>query len=175
MHACVLSGAHHGAATLLESAAWQGTQLKLCAAALDSLKRELARERAAASSAREEARRSDGVAEQALTMMQQLREESAQLQARLGAAETQSVSARQQLMRREAELHGARRAQQGTARAIANAVAQFEQGCMHQLHALEGKLEQRSQAVGAQQQRVALAMQRSRDASIQEGWAKALM
>ncbi len=47
------------------AAAWQGTQLRLCAAALDSLKRELARERAAASAAREEARRSDGVAEQA--------------------------------------------------------------------------------------------------------------
>ena len=50
--------------------AWQGTQLRLCAAALDSLKRELARERATASSAREEARRSDSVAEQApLPMM----------------------------------------------------------------------------------------------------------
>ena len=52
--------------------AWQGTQLRLCAAALDSLKRELARERATASSAREEARRSDSVAEQAPRMMHAL-------------------------------------------------------------------------------------------------------
>ena len=63
----------------------------------------------------------------------------------------------------------------GTTPTEEEAYVAFVNTCMHQLHALEGKLEQRSQAVGAQQQRVALAMQRSRDASIQEGWAKALM
>ena len=69
MEAAEASGADGAAAGAGASVAWQGTQLRLCAAALDSLKRELARERATASSAREEARRSDSVAEQAPRMM----------------------------------------------------------------------------------------------------------
>jgi hypothetical protein len=202
--------------------AWQGTQLRLCAAALDSLKRELARERATASSAREEARRSDSVAEQAplpmmmhahcmrtvralctahptphiapqtahrtphtahrtrrlawqaLTMMQQLREEGAQLEARLSAAEAQGLHAQQQLRQREAELYGTRRAQQGSARDIARAVAQFEESCMQRLQRIEGSLEQRAQAVGGAQKRVAVAMQRRRDAQLEQ-WVKTLV
>ena len=69
MEAAEASGADGAAAGAGASVAWQGTQLRLCAAALDSLKRELARERATASSAREEARRSESVAEQAPGMM----------------------------------------------------------------------------------------------------------
>ena len=72
MEAAEASGADGAAAGAGASVAWQGTQLRLCAAALDSLKRELARERATASSAREEARRSDSVAEQAPRMMHAL-------------------------------------------------------------------------------------------------------
>ena len=188
--------------------AWQGTQLRLCAAALDSLKRELARSRATASSAREEARRSDSVAEQApttammhahcvcvlralhvhgtphaahctltrqaLTMMQQLREESAQLEARLSAAEALGLHAQQQLRQREAELYSTRRAQQGSARDIARAVAQFEESCMHRMQRIEGSLEQRAQAVGGAQQRLAVAMQQRRDAQLNQ-WAKTLV
>jgi hypothetical protein len=52
-----------------------GTQLKLTLAVLDSLKRELARERAALASARAEGKQYDQVAEAALTMLQQLRSE----------------------------------------------------------------------------------------------------
>ena len=223
MEAAEASGADGAAAGAGASVAWQGTQLRLCAAALDSLKRELARERAAASSAREEARRSDSVAEQAprtmhalctcmracllytaphaarrtphaarrtaphrtarrtprlawqaLTMMQQLREEGAQLEARLSAAEAQGLRAQQQLRQREAELYGARRAQQGSARDIARAVAQFEESCMQRLQQIEGSLEQRAQAVGGAQQRVAVAMQRRRDAQLEQ-WAKTLV
>ena len=231
MEAAEASGADGAAAGAGASVAWQGTQLRLCAAALDSLKRELARERATASSAREEARRSDSVAEQAprtmhalctcmractsytaphaarrtphrtsphrtlhaaphaaphaarctprlawqaLTMMQQLREEGAQLEARLSAAEAQGLRAQQQLRQREAELYGARRAQQGSARDIARAVAQFEESCMQRLQQIEGSLEQRAQAVGGAQQRVAVAMQRRRDAQLEQ-WAKTLV
>ena len=228
MEAAEASGADGAAAGAGASVAWQGTQLRLCAAALDSLKRELARERATASSAREEARRSDSVAEQAtrmlhahgtciractlytaphaarhtphatrrtphaarrtphaarrtprlawqaLTMMQQLREEGAQLEARLSAAEAQGLRAQQQLRQREAELYGARRAQQGSARDIARAVAQFEGSCMQRLQQIEGSLEQRAQAVGGAQQRVAVAMQRRRDTQLEQ-WAKTLV
>ena len=120
------------------------------------------------------ARRTPRLAWQALTMMQQLREEGAQLEARLSAAEAQGLRAQQQLRQREAELYGARRAQQGSARDIARAVAQFEESCMQRLQQIEGSLEQRAQAVGGAQQRVAVAMQRRRDAQLEQ-WAKTLV
>ena len=107
-------------------------------------------------------------------MMQQLREEGAQLEARLSAAEAQGLRAQQLLRQREAELYGARRAQQGGARDIARAVAQFEESCMQRLQQIEGSLEQRAQAVGGAQQRVAVAMQRRRDAQLEQ-WAKTLV
>jgi len=124
--------------------------------------------------ARRTPRRTPRLAWQALTMMQQLREEGAQLEARLSAAEAQGLRAQQQLRQREAELYGARRAQQGSARDIARAVAQFEESCMQRLQQIEGSLEQRAQAVGGAQQRVAVAMQRRRDAQLEQ-WAKTLV
>ena len=54
-----------------QSAGWLGSQLRLTVATLDSLKRELARERAAHSSTREEVRRNEAVTEQAFTQLQQ--------------------------------------------------------------------------------------------------------
>ena len=82
------SEAMHARKEAADSAAgWQGMQLRLTVAVLDSLKRELARERAALASARSEAKQSDLVAEQALAMLQQLREEGASLQARLASLE----------------------------------------------------------------------------------------
>ena len=66
---------------------WQGSQLKLCLTTLDSLKRELARERAAAGCARDDARRADATAEEALTMLQAVREEGIGLQSRVGELE----------------------------------------------------------------------------------------
>ena len=45
---------------------------------------------------------------------------------------------------------------------------------MQRLQQIEGSLEQRAQAVGGAQQRVAVAMQRRRDAQLEQ-WAKTLV
>ncbi len=65
----VVDGAARRRDAAVAAAGWQGTQLRLTLAVLDSLKRELARERAALASARAEAKASDAVAEQALAFM----------------------------------------------------------------------------------------------------------
>ena len=73
LHASSGTERRHEAA--VNAASWQGKQLSLTVAVLDSLKRELARERAALASVRADAKQSDMVAERALSMLQSLREE----------------------------------------------------------------------------------------------------
>ena len=90
---------------------WQGSQLKLCLTTLDSLKRELARERAAAGCARDDARRADATAEEALTMLQAVREEGIGLQSRVGELEEARERTAQALRARELEGLARQRAQ----------------------------------------------------------------
>ncbi|KOO32704.1 hypothetical protein Ctob_006517 [Chrysochromulina tobinii] len=103
---------------LVIASAAGGTQLKLTLAVLDSLKRELARERAALASARAEGKQYDQVAEAALTMLQQLREEGSGLHSRLAQLEEAKLRTEQALLKRDAELYESGRAQHSAARAL---------------------------------------------------------
>ena len=123
------------------AAGWQGTQLKLTLAVLDSLKRELARERAALASARSEAKASDAVAEQALTMLQQLREDSAALQNRLASLEELKLRTEQALVQRDAELFDLGRAQHHASRQVAVTLSAVEEKVFAQLQRIDAKLQ----------------------------------
>ena len=155
------------------AAGWQGTQLRLTLATLDSLKRELARERAALASSRAEAKASDAVAEQALSMLQQLRDESAALQERLASLEEVKLRTEQALVRRDAELFDAGRAQHAAARQLGLAVAATEERTFAQLQRIDARLQVSDHKVAAMRERVVRVTDRAGDAKLDE-WAKAL-
>ena len=156
------------------AAGWQGTQLRLTLATLDSLKKELARERAALSSARSEARASDAVAEQALTMLQTLREESASLQTRLASLEEVKLRTEQALVRRDAELFDVGRAQHAAARALGLAMASVEEKTFAQLQRIDAKLQVSDSKLQRMHSRVSRVSERAADARI-DSWARALL
>ena len=158
----------------LGAAGWQGTQLRLTLATLDSLKKELARERAALVSARHEAKASDAVAEEALAMLQALRDESAGLQARLATLEEAKLRTEQALVKRDAELFELNRAQHAAARTLGAAVGAVEERAFAQLQRLDARCEARVAQLAGLQTAVASALQRGRDRKLDD-WTRALL
>ena len=150
-----------------------GTQLKLTLAVLDSLKRELARERAALASARAEGKQYDQVAEAALTMLQQLREEGSGLHSRLAQLEEAKLRTEQALLKRDAELYESGRAQHSAARALGASLSQIEERTLAQLQRLDARCEARGQQVATLQARVVRATQAARSQRL-EAWARQL-
>ena len=150
------------------AAGWQGTQLRLTLAVLDSLKKELARERAALASARAESKASDAVAEQALSMLQQLREESAELHTRLATLEDVKLRTEQALVRRDAELYDVGRAQHAAARQLGLAVAAVEERTHQQLQRIDAKLQVSDGKVQAMQARVSRVAERAGDKKLDD-------
>ena len=150
-----------------------GTQLKLTLAVLDSLKRELARERAALASARAEGKQYDQVAEAALTMLQQLREEGAGLHSRLAQLEEAKLRTEQALLKRDAELYESGRAQHAAARALGASLSQIEERTLARLQGLDARCEARGQQVATLQARVVRATQAARSQRL-EAWARQL-
>ena len=146
----------------IAASSWQGTQLKLTLAVLDSLKRELARERAALASARAEGKQYDQVAEAALTMLQQLREEGSGLHSRLAQLEEAKLRTEQALLKRDAELYESGRAQHSAARALGASLSQIEERTLAQLQRLDARCEARGQQVATLQARVVRATQAAR-------------
>jgi flagellar biosynthesis/type III secretory pathway chaperone len=129
-------------------------------AVLDSLKRELARERAALASARAEGKQYDQVAEAALTMLQQLLEEA-------------KLRTEQALLKRDAELYESGRAQHAAARALGASLSQIEERTLAQLQGLDARCEARGQQVATLQARVVRATQAARSQRL-EAWARQL-
>ena len=82
----------HGAA--VDQLAWQGQQLYLCTAALDSLRRQLVHERAASACSRDEARCSEAIAAAALAQLDSARGDEGALRARLADLEREVATAR---------------------------------------------------------------------------------
>jgi len=157
------------------SAIWEGTQLHLCVAALDSLKRQLAKERAATSSARDEAKQCDATAERALAMLQQVRGESSELQQRLTSLEAQGLRAQEMLHEQESALFESRRAHRATASRMAGALAQLEEGCTRQLRKIEARCERQNEKARRFYDKVTAAVERNRDRALDAAVAGAAM
>ena len=155
------------------AAGWQGTQLRLTVAVLDSLKKELARERAALASARAEAKASDTVAEQALTMLQALREEGAGLQSKLASLEEAKLRTEQALVKRDAELFDLGRAQHQAARALGLAIASVEERTFASLQRIDARCEARSTQLSSLRTRVATMLDVRSDRRLDE-WTRSL-
>ena len=150
------------------AAGWQGTQLRLTVAALDSLKRELAKERAAVASARAESRASDSVAEQALGMLQALREEGAGMQSKLAQLEEAKLRTEQALVRRDAEIFDLGRAQHQAARTLGQAIAGVEEKSHASLQRLSARIEARSAQLESLQKRVTTMLETRSDRRLDE-------
>ena len=153
--------------------AWQGTQLRLTVSVLDSLKKELARERAELASARTESRASDSVAEQALGMLQALREEGAVMQGKLAALEEAKLRTEQALVRRDAEIFDLGRAQHQAARTLGLAVAQVEEKSFQALQRIEARCEARVKQLSSLQRRVSTVLEVRSDRRLDE-WTRSL-
>ena len=145
---------------------WQGSQLKLCLTTLDSLKRELARERAAAGCARDDARRADATAEEALTMLQAVREEGIGLQSRVGELEEARERTAQALRAREIEGLARQRAQHAAARAIAASLDAHEAAAARRMRALEAACDGKGAKLAALQRKVQEMADGNRDSKI---------
>ena len=155
------------------AAGWQGTQLRLTVSVLDSLKKELARERAELASARTESRASDSVAEQALGMLQALREEGAVMQGKLAALEEAKLRTEQALVRRDAEIFDLGRAQHQAARTLGLAVAQVEEKSFQALQRIEARCEARVKQLSSLQRRVSTVLEVRSDRRLDE-WTRSL-
>ena len=155
------------------AAGWQGTQLRLTLAVLDSLKKELARERAALASTKAESKASDAVAEQALSMLQQLREESVSLQTRLATLEEVKLRTEQALVRRDAELYDLGRAQHSAARQLGLAVSAVEEKTFQQLQRIDAKLQVSDGKLQAMHSRVGRVAELAGDMKL-EAWIGSL-
>ena len=160
-------------AAAVAASGWQGTQLRLTVAVLDSLKREMARERAALASARAEAKRSDETTERALQMLEQVRDEGSAMTSRLATLEEAKLRAEQALCRRDAELHSYRRAQHAAARTLGRAVSQAEERSVVQLQRIEAALDVRGSQLAVLQMRMARATEAARASKLDQ-WVKDL-
>ena len=147
--------------------------MRLTVATLDSLKRELAREKAALACAKEETRRTDAVAEEALRELQTVRDEGAKLHADVATLEGERLATEEELRRRDAHIFAAGRAQTAAKIALGEALAQIEADYAQQLQRVEAGVERRSAQLGALQRRVGAATERAREKQLHE-WAAAL-
>jgi hypothetical protein len=113
------------------------------------------------------------VAEQALGMLQQLREESAGLQSRLAFLEEAKLRTEQALVKRDAEVYELGRAQHAAARQLGLAIASVEERTFASLQSIDVRCESRAAQLTSLQGRVASVLERAGDRRLDE-WAKAL-
>ena len=93
--------------------------------------------------------RQHACAEQALAMLQQVRQESSSLQARLTAVEQSALLAKQRLGKREAEAQGAHKSHHELTIELARSLGRVEELNMRELQRLEARCERRVQQLGS--------------------------